>query len=91
MPEEKWTVIANVVEAGGGREGYTWEKMKTVKGTKNKSYAEEDFPATGTIYMVEAESEEEAAEAVQKAYGQGQVTGKFLVAKSSNLKEVAPQ
>ena len=98
MPEEKWTVIAPSGRAGGARESYVWEKMKTVKGTKNKSWggpvaeaAGSGNPITATVYVVEAESEEEAAEAVQKAYGQGNVTGKFIVGKTSNTKEVAPQ
>lgn len=98
MAEERWTVIATTGRAGSAREGYVWEKMKTVKGTKNKSWGGPvsesggaGNPVSAVVYVVEAESEEEAAEAVQKAYGQGNVTGKFIVAKTSNTKEVAPQ
>lgn len=98
MAEEKWTVIVPTGRAGAGREGYTWEKMKTIKGTKNQSYGGavvesggSGNPITADVYVVIAESEEEAAEAIQKAYGTGNVTGKFIAAKTSNTKEVAPQ
>ncbi len=98
MPEEKFTVIVPTGRAGGGRENYTWEKMKTVKGVTNQSWGGpvveaggEGNPITALVYVVIAESEAEAAEAVQKAYGQGGVTGKFITAKTSNTKETAAQ
>lgn len=89
MAEEKFTVTCNLRSSGKG-EGYFWEKMKTAKGIKNKVVLEKGFPAEGLVVQVEAESEEEAAEAVAQAYGPSFVTGNFLVAKLSNHKSVKP-
>jgi hypothetical protein len=90
MAEEKWTVVFGLGAAGDGIEGSSFSKVATKAGSTNKSVAETGYPKRGTVVVVEAESEGEAAEAVRLAYGPGNVTGKFLVAKTTNLKEVSP-
>lgn len=90
MAEEQFTVLCGLSAEGGGKEGYFWEKMKTKSGTKNKVVLKSGYPKEGTIFIVEAESETEAAEAVAQAYGPAFCTENFLVAKIANHKEVKP-
>jgi hypothetical protein len=90
MAEEQFVVISNLKATGTSKDGYFWEKMKTKHGIKNKVCLQKGLPAEGTVVLVEAESEEEAAEAVAQAYGPAFVSGNFLVSKIANTKENKP-
>lgn len=98
MAKEKFTVLF-APQASGLTPADWAEKSVVVAGKeKNAGYLEgtepgllTKTPIKATVVTILAESGDEAVKAVRKFYGQGTVTGKFLVGKTSGLEELAPQ
>jgi hypothetical protein len=84
MAQDKWLVIYDIQAEGYGMQvpfTQTSAAGHTVKG---------GFEPTqeGSFALIEAESEQEAASAVRKAFGDGVITGKVRVIKNSNVTEL---
>lgn len=97
MAIEKWTVLYSLRD-GGAQGPANWAEGAVVAQGKNKNRGLSSEtgainwnPTEAKVVTIEAESAEEAAQALRVFYGQGTVTGPFLVAKSANLSEVKPQ
>lgn len=95
MAKEKYTVIYGMQEAGTQQLANWKEKeVKTKSGEKNAGYTVGEGLKVGEMLMakvitIEAESAEEAAQAVRVFYGQGTMTNsKCLAGASSGLSEV---
>jgi hypothetical protein len=95
LAKEKFTVLYQFEDAGGQGWANWKEKEIVVSGGKEKNagYTVGSGLLTGEVQAckcvtIEAESAEEAAEALRGFYGQNIVTGKFLAGKSASLSEV---
>lgn len=96
MALEKWTVFYEVRDAGGHGPA-NWKQGEIIAQGKNKSqgylFEEKSGLITGEpeeckFVTVEAESAEEAAQAIRAFYGQGINYTVGLAAKPANLTEV---
>ncbi len=79
---ENFTVIFDQGQAGAATAGFQAENQ-----SEFKTFGA--IPEIGKIAIVSAGTAQEAVNGVKKAYG-GPTSGKYLVAKTSNVEEKAP-
>ncbi len=88
--ESEYLVLYGLAPVG---QVQSWENLQTRFGKTNKNYSPPErtvpYPVSAKLIYVEAETEQEAAEAVSSAY-RGANNGAVLVIPASKVTSVAP-